>query len=72
MGSFTSCERDPEAWRRWVIWHGDLRPLRFVAVGADPEIREASTDNVAEFGADLDNPHITAADFDRKRRARVA
>ena len=70
--SFTSCERDPEAWRRWVVLHGDLRPLCFVAVGVDPEILEASTDVVAELRADLDNAHFTAADFDRKHRARVA
>lgn len=73
MGSFASCEKDPDAWRRWPIWHGDLRPLlRFVAVGADPEVIEASTDDVAELRADLDDAHFTAADFDRKHRAKVA
>ena len=36
MGSFASCEKDPEAWRRWVCWHCDLRPLHFVAAGVGP------------------------------------
>ena len=72
MGFFASCEKDPEAWRRRVCWHCDLRPLRFVAAGVDPEILEASTDDVAELRVDLDNAHLTAADFDRKHWARVA
>ena len=72
MGFFASCEKDPEAWRRRVCWHCDLRPLRFVAAGVDPEILEASADDVAQPRVDLDNAHFTAADFDRKHWARVA
>ena len=71
IGSFTSCEKDPDAWRR-LVWHGDLRPFRFVAVGVDPQVLDASTDDVAELRTDLADPRLTAADFDRKHRIRVA
>ena len=72
MGSFTSCEKGLGAWRGWLVWYGDVRPFSFVAVGADPQIFDASTDDVAELRADLADAHPTAADFDRKHRARVA
>ena len=72
MGSFAASERDPDAWRRWLCWHGDLRPLRFVAAGVAPEILEATTDDVAELSADLDNARLSAADFDGRHRIRLA
>ena len=71
MGSFTSCEKDPHAWRGWPVWHGDLRPLRFVAVGGSPEVFDASTDDVAGLRADFADRHFTAAVFDGKHRERV-
>ena len=72
MGSFAASEQDPDAWRRWLCWHGDLRLLRFVAAGVAPEILGASTDDVAELSADLDNARLSAADFDRRHRTRLA
>ena len=56
MGSFASCERDPQAWRDWPIWHADLRPLRFTAVGMGPVVLDASPGDVAELRSDLANP----------------
>ena len=72
MGSFAASEKDPDAWRRWLCWQGDFRPFRFVAAGVAPEIIGASTDDVAELSADLDNARVFAADFDRRHRARLA
>ena len=72
MGSFVSCEKDPDAWRRWTCWHGDLRPFRFVATGVHPEILEASTDDVAELRADLGDARLSAANFDGRHRVRLA
>ena len=72
MGSFASCEKGPRAWRDWPIWHADLRPLRFTAVGMGPEVLYASPDDVAELRADLANPLVTAVVFDSKHRIRVA
>ena len=71
MGSFAASEKDPDAWQRWLCWQGDLRPFRFVAAGVAPEILEASTDDVAEFSADLDNARLFAADFGRRHRVRL-
>ena len=71
MGSFTSCEKDPHAWRGWPVWHGDFRPFQFVAVGVNPEVFDASTDDVAELRIDLADQHLTAAAFDVKHRERV-
>ena len=65
MGSFAASEKDPDAWRRWLCWQGDFRPFRSVAAGVAPEILDASTDDVAELSADLDNARFSAADFDR-------
>ena len=72
LGSFTSCDKDPEAWRCWPVWQGDLRPLRFTAVGMDPEILDAFSDDVAELNADLASPLVSAIVFDSKHRNRVA
>ena len=72
LGSFTSCEKDPEAWRCWPVWQGDLRPLRFTAVGMDPEILDAFSDDVAELNADLASPLVSAIVFDIKHRNKVA
>ena len=71
MGSFASCERDPQAWRDWPIWHAGLRPLRFTAVGMGLEFLDASPDDVAELKADLASPLVTAVVFDSKHRIRV-
>ena len=72
MGSFTSCEKDPHAWRDWSVWRGDLKPLRFVAVGASPAVLDASTDDVAELRADVADRRLTAVVFESKHRERVA
>ena len=72
MGSFAASEKNPDAWRQWLCWHGGLKPLRFVATGVAPEVLEASTDDVAELSADLDNARLSAADFDRRHRTRLA
>ena len=72
MGSFAASEKNPDAWRQWLCWHGGLRPLRFVATGVAPEILDASTDDVAELSADLGNARFSAADFDMRHRTRLA
>ena len=41
-GSFAPCEKDPQAWRDWPVWHADLRPLQFTAVGMGPAVLDAS------------------------------
>ena len=72
MGSFAGFVKDPEAWRRWQCWHGDLRPCRFLSAGVAPEILEAANDDVEALNADLDNASLTAAGFDERHRARLA
>ena len=72
LGAFSSSDGAAGAWRTWVSWQSDIRPWKYATPGQNPDVLDADPRDVESLNADLENPQLSASDFDLRHRHRVA